>query len=264
MTELQDAEQKDQEDKRPQTSFKLSSFEGPLDLLLFLIGQSEINIYDIPIAEITDQYLNILSLAVDTDLDSLTDFYSMAATLIYIKSRMLLPVEVEFDQEYEDPRKDLVERLIEYHTYKKYAQLIEGSYSKDDYYFIRNKNQNVLPFDDKELWNEIDVWDLLKTFSGLLSNLSPEKIFNVYEEISVKEKIALMDELFETKKEISFMDLVVREDSPLDVICAFLAILECVKFKKIYIFQNSLFGDIMIRFREPEPEHVEDEHEESQ
>lgn len=244
------------EDKKSRTEknqFKLQSFEGPLDLLLFLIQQSEVNIYDIPIAEITTQYLSYLHYATQIDLDNLTDFYSLAATLIYIKSRMLLPVDVVFDEEFEDPRRELVDRLIEYHKFKKYAELIELNYSKDDYYFMRNKHQNILPFNDERLWNEINVWDLLKTFSTLLKNISPERIFNIYEEVSIKDKIALMDELFEKKKELAFMDIVVREDSPLDVICAFLAILEVVKEKKITIYQNTLFGDIRIRKREPKP-----------
>ncbi len=244
-------EDQETETKKTQTKkqFKLHTFEGPLDLLLFLIQQSEVNIYDIPISEITDQYLEYLQLAKQIDLDNLTDFYSMAATLIYIKSRMLLPVEVEFDEEFEDPRKELVDRLIEYHKFKKYAELIEQNYSQDDYYFIRNKHQSSLPFNDEDLWSEIDVWDLLKTFSSLLSNISPEKIFNIYEEVSVKEKLALMDELFEHTDEIAFMDLVVHEESPLDVICSFLAILEAVKFRKILIYQNTMFGDIRIKFR---------------
>ncbi len=247
--ELKTAEQTGSQEKK---QFKLNTFEGPLDLLLFLIQQSEVNIYDIPIAEITDQYLAYLKLAKDIDLDNLTDFYTMAATLIYIKSRMLLPVEIEFDEEFDDPRKELVDRLIEYHKYKKYAKLIEDNYSQDDYYFIRNKHQNALPFNDEELWDEIDVWDLLKTFSSLLSNISPERIFNIYEEVSVKEKLVLMDELFAEREEIEFVDLIVREGSPLDVICAFLAILEAVKFKKIILFQNRMFGEIRLKRRDGE------------
>lgn len=254
------AAEQDHEQASKKQQFSLQSFEGPLDLLLFLIQQSEVNIYDIPIAEITEQYLSYLSYAAETDLDNLTEFYSLAATLIYIKSRMLLPVEVDFDEEFEDPRKELVDRLIDYHKYKKYAQLIEKSYSKDDYYFLRNKHQKVLPFSDEDLWDEIDVWDLLKTFSTLLKNVSPEKIFNIYEEVSVKEKIALIDELFLSRDEIGFMDIVVNEESPLDAICAFLAILECVKFKKILIYQNKLFGEIRIKKRtdiEAQKQHID-------
>ncbi|MGM0431691.1 MAG: segregation and condensation protein A [Spirochaetota bacterium] len=228
-------------------SIKLQSFEGPLDLLLFLIQQSEVNIYDIPIAEITEQYLAYLRLAAQIDLDNLTDFYSMAATLIYIKSKMLLPEEISMDEEFEDPRQELVDKLIEYHKFKKYAKVIEHHYSEDDFYFIKNKRQQSLPFVEEDLWNEIDVWDLLKTFSSLLSSISPEHVFNIYEEVSVKEKLALLNELFETRDEIAFSDLIVREGSPMDVICAFLAILEAVKYRKIAIFQNSLFGDISIR-----------------
>ena len=229
---------------------RLKSFEGPLDLLLFLIQRSELNIYDIPIAEITEQYLGYLQLAVNENLDNLTDFYAMAATLIYIKSRMLLPVDLDMDEQFEDPRQELVDKLIAYHKYKKYAEVIEDHYNEGDYFFIRGKRQQTLPFEEKELWDEIDVWDLLKTFSSLLSNISPEKIFNIYEEVSVKEKLTLMDELFGQHEEISFEQLITREGSALDVICAFFAVLEAVKYEKIIIFQNTLFGTIKIKLHE--------------
>ena len=104
--------------------FILSDFEGPLDLLLFLIRKSEVNIYDIPISQITEQYLTFLDLATKTNLDELTDFFLMAATLLLIKSRMLLPVEISFDDELEDPRQELVDRLIEYQKYKKFSELM--------------------------------------------------------------------------------------------------------------------------------------------
>ena len=100
---------KDTEDKK---KFILGEFEGPLDLLLFLIRKSEINIYDIPIAHITEQYISFLNLATKTNLDELTDFFLMAATLLLIKSRMLLPIEISFDDDMEDPRQELVDRLI--------------------------------------------------------------------------------------------------------------------------------------------------------
>ncbi len=235
---------------KPHNSFKLQKFEGPLDLLLFLIQKAEVNIYDIPIAQITEQYLEYLSYAAQTDLDNLTDFYSMAAALIYIKSNMLLPVEVDVSDEFEDPRKELVERLIEYHRYKKYAELIADQEVEGGYIFLRKNVQKTLPFDDGELWEEIDAWDLLKTFSGILSHISPEKIFNIYEEVSVNEKIALMYELFETQPEISFADIVIRRESPMDIICSFLAVLEAVKIRMIRIYQNAAFGDIRIVRRE--------------
>ena len=101
-------------------NFSLDEFDGPLDVLLFLIKKNEVNIYDIPIGQITEQFLEYLDFAVTTDLENLTDFYSMASDLIYIKSRMLLPVEISFgEEELEDPRQELVEKLIEYQKFKK-------------------------------------------------------------------------------------------------------------------------------------------------
>ena len=116
----------DQTETEQSTVFKLGQFEGPLDLLLFLIKKNEVNIYDIPIGEITEQFLEYLDYAVTTDLASLTDFYATAADLLYIKSRMLLPVEADFaDEDMEDPRKELVEKLIEYQKFKKLSELME-------------------------------------------------------------------------------------------------------------------------------------------
>ena len=104
--------------------FHLGDFDGPLDLLLFLIRKSEVNIYDIPIASITEQYLSFLSFAAKVDLDTMTEFHLMAATLLYIKSKMLLPVELSMDDELEDPRKELVEKLIEYQKFRKLSDLM--------------------------------------------------------------------------------------------------------------------------------------------
>ena len=236
--------------KTEKNTFKLQKFEGPLDLLLFLIQKSEINIYVITISEIIEQYLAYLQYNTKTDLNNLTDFYAMAATLIYIKSKMLLPVEVEFDEEFDDPRRELVERLLEYQKFKKYAELIAEKEIELDYVFSRKKAQNLLPFDDTNLWEEINAWDLLKTFSGILSNIAPEKVINMYEEVSVNEKITLMHELFDNSIEISFSDLIIRQNSSMDIICAFLAILEAVKIRMIKIYQNTIFGDIRIAKRD--------------
>ena len=106
-------------------AFKLNDFEGPLDLLLFLIKKNEVNIYDIPIAQITEQFLDYLAAVNELDLDEISEFHAMAATLLLIKSKMLLPVEFENDDDDEDPRQELVERLIEYQKYKKLSVLME-------------------------------------------------------------------------------------------------------------------------------------------
>jgi segregation and condensation protein A len=231
-------------------SFRVNEFEGPLDLLLFLIKKNEVNIYDIPIAQITEQYLGVLSYATELDLEDLTEFHSLAATLLYIKSRMLLPVEVSLDDDIEDPRQELVEKLIEYQKFKKLSELMEEKERETEWVIGRKKLQRPLPFNDEDLWEEIDVWDLLKTFSDLIANQNDERIYDLYEEVTINEKLTLLDEILERKGECSFIDLVVRSGSLPDIICAFLAVLEAVKDRLISIFQNRMFGDILIRPRQ--------------
>ena len=229
-------------------TFHLGDFEGPLDLLLFLIKKAEINIYDIPIAEITEQYLEYLGYLTKKDLENLTDFYLMAATLLYIKSRMLLPVEVEFDDDFDDPRKELVDKLIEYQKFKKISELMFTKSTESEWVIDRTKKQRALPFpEDNDQWEQLDVWDLLKTFSSIITNLNTERIIDLYEEVSINEKISLLYELLETKEEFAFTDLIIRSDSVMEIVCAFLALLESIKAKKISIFQNRFFGDIVIR-----------------
>lgn len=234
-------------------SYSAGEFEGPLDLLWTLIRESKINIYDIPIAQITDQYLEYLDYAVQTDLGDLSDFYRWAAKLLYIKSRMLLPVEIAYDddEEADDPRRELVDRLIEYQKFKRLSELMEEKEGDSEWNFERGKIQRVLPFDERESeWERIDTWELLqqmqKIFKNMVSRYSHEKILNMYEEISVNEKIALMNEILEDRPECMFSDLITRSGNEMDLICAFMAVLEAVKFRMITIFQNRIFGDIKI------------------
>ncbi|MBQ5998157.1 MAG: segregation/condensation protein A [Treponema sp.] len=232
--------------------FSAGEFEGPLDLLWFLIHKSEINIYDIPIAQITEQYLEYLDFATQTDLGDLSEFYKWAAMLLNMKSKMLLPVEITYDdEEYEDPRAELVEKLIEYQKFKKLSELMEEKEDNSDWNFERSKIQRTLPFEERENdWEEIDTWELLqqmqKLFKSMVSQYSNEKILNMYEEISVNEKITLMNELFEKNNECMFSDLITRVGNTMDVVCAFMAILEAVKFRMIKIMQNKVFGDIKL------------------
>lgn len=248
-------------------AYKAGEFEGPLDLLWTLIRESKVNIYDIPIAQITEQYLEYLDYAVQTDLGDLSEFYSWAAKLIYIKSRMMLPVEVPYDDEdEEDPRQELVDTLIEYQRFKKLTSLMEEQEDDSEWNFERKKIQRVLPFeDDEQQWEEVDTWELLQQmqdiFKSIMHKYSNEKILNMYEEISVNEKITLMNELLEDKKNCMFTDLLTRPGNAMDVICAFMAILEAVKFKMITIFQNKLFGDIKICAREDSAGYIPKEEE---
>ena len=239
--------------EKAKRKYTAGEFEGPLDLLWTLIRESKVNIYDIPISQITDQYLEYLDYAIQTDLGDLSEFYNWAAKLLYIKSRMLLPVEVTYDddEDAEDPRKELVDKLIEYQKFKKLSELMEEQEDTSEWNFERAKIQRVLPFDKSDaLWEQVDTWDLLqqmqKIFRDMVSQYSNEKILNMYEEISVNEKITLMNEKLENGGECMFTDLITRPGNEMDVICAFMALLEAVKFRMIMVFQNRLFGDIKI------------------
>ena len=231
------------------TRFRLKDFEGPLDLLLFLIKKNELNIYDIPVAQITDQYLQYLRAASEFSLEDVTEFHVMAATLLYIKSRMLLPVEFDLTDEAEDPRQELVGKLIEYQRFKKLSELMEEKEREAEWFIERKKMQRFLPFAEEELiiWQQPDIQELLKTFSSLMSNLSEERILDLYEEVSVNEKITLITEFLDTRKEFYFSDLIIRKNSLVELVCAFLAILESAKIKLIVIAQIQIFGDILIR-----------------
>ena len=231
-------------------SFRLheQDFEGPLDVLLKLVRQNGINIYDIPIADITEQYLDYLRNAENMDLDSATEFHAMAAMLLLIKSRTLLPVEIEEDGEPVDPRQELVERLVEYQKFKKLSDLMEEKEREAEWSIERRKLQHSLPFDDTELWEKADIWSLLKTFSNVMRNRLPGEDMRIfYEEISVGEKVTLIAELLETKGEFLFTELIVRDKCVMDIVCAFLAMLEAIKVRMIATFQNRMFGDILIR-----------------
>lgn len=237
--------------------YTAGQFEGPLDLLWTLIRESKVNIYDIPIAEITEQYLEYLDYVAQTDLSDLSEFYNWAAKLLYIKSRMLLPIQVEFDDDDEDPRKELVDRLIEYQKFKRLSQLMEEKEDTSEWNFERAKIQRVLPFDQSDaVWEEIDTWELLqqmqKIFRDMMKEYSNETILNMYEEISINEKITLMNEKLDTTGECLFTDLITRRGNEMDIICAFMALLEAVKFRMVTVFQNRLFGDIKICKRSEE------------
>jgi segregation and condensation protein A len=231
--------------------FSLGEFEGPLDLLLFLIRKNEVNIYDIPIAEITEQYLGYLQYATRVDLENITEFYLMAATLLYIKSRMLLPVDLELDDELEDPRKVLVEQLVEYQRYKKLSDLIARAQDESEYTIERRRDQIALPFQDEDLWEDVAVWDLLKVFSRLISSISDERVFDLYEQVTVNEKITLINEILGERSEFTFAELIARgRRTVLEIVCSLLALLELIKSRTVVVQQNRLFGDIRIIKRE--------------
>lgn len=240
--------------------FKAGEYEGALGLLLKLVHDNKVNIYDIPIAEITEQFLSYLDKLKETDLEDLSEFYSLAAKLIYIKSKMMLPVqEVYDDDDYfdfdEDPRQELVEKLIEYQKIRKLSELMEQSEDSSEWRFERKNIERHIPALSAD-WEQIDTSKVLLTlqnlYKTLMTSFSDTKILDVYEEISVNEKITLMSELMQKNGYCMFSELLTRAKNRLDMICAFMAVLEAVKFRMATIYQNSLFADIKICPRKEE------------
>ena len=233
--------------------FHIQEFDGPLDLLLYLIQENKINIYNIDISLITEQFLEYISVH-EAELGELSEFYKMAAELLYIKSRMLLPVTTELDETYEDPREELVERLIEYQMYKKYTDLLMNGGTGDRLYVSRNENFFAVPYDDSELFNGVTLEMLRETYVQLrLKSNSEGKMFNIHEVVSVEEKEVLLFELLDVKERVDLMELFGHADNPDDlvmhIITAFFAILKMSMEKTILIEQEGEFGTIWLRKR---------------
>lgn len=239
---MQESAVKNQKEK---CEFTTEKFSGPIELLLFLIQENKVDIYDIPIAEITEQFLSYITVH-KAEIDEISDFYHFAADLLLIKSKMLLPYEVEFDEEYEDPRQELVERLLEYQKYKKYTDLLTGKAAPDRFFIPRKDNPFMLPYEDADLFKDVTLENLLITYRSLLEKVVPAKVFNIYEEVTVNEKIAYMNELLEDQDMITITDIIIHPERADHIICSFMAILEATKWKMILLRQEEPYGEIYI------------------
>ncbi len=229
------------------TSVQLEIFEGPLDLLLHLIKKNEVSITDIPIAAITEQYLATLDLMQSLDLDIAGEFLVMAATLIHIKSRMLLPVgEEEADEEQgADPREELVRRLLEYQRYKEAAAELEQRELLARDVFIRASapSEEAPP----RGFRELSVFELLSALKQVLDRLPKDAVHEVaLDKITVREKMTLLLEILRVRRSVDFESLFVEVKSRLEIIVTFLAMLELVKVRAIRIFQEQWNAPILI------------------
>lgn len=230
---------------------KLEVFEGPLDLLLYLIKKEEIDIYDIPIAKITDQYLEYLELMQLMDLTIAGEFLVMAATLMHIKSRMLLPpdqLEGE-EKEEEDPRAELVRRLLEYKKFKEAAQELQHMESTQKHFFARVSP--AIKAEDapvKDNFFEASLFDLITAFTKVLKDIPKETFYKVIkDEFTVSEKIHDLLHLLVDKNTTFFADLFKAAKSKFEIITIFLALLELIKMKEVVAMQSSPFSDIELR-----------------
>ncbi len=228
-------------------TFRLEGFEGPLDLLLHLIQKNELDIFNIPIAVITEQYLEYLQLMKVLNLDVAGEYLLMASTLLHIKSRMLLPRSSEGEEEEEeDPRAELVRRLLEYQKYKQAAGELEKRPLLDRDVFIRlTPTESQAPEEERI---EVNLFELLEAFQEVLKRVKPEAVHEVtLEHLSVEDKIEEILALLEKEnRSMAFHRLFSEQPSRRVVVVTLLAILELVKMKRIRIFQMAPFETIRI------------------
>ncbi len=231
---------------------KLEVFEGPLDLLLYLIKKDQLNIYDIPIAEVTQQYMEYLEMMKLLNLDVIGDFLVMAATLMQIKSKMLLPPDpsaVEEEEE-EDPRDELVRRLLEYKQFKEIAgDLKSKELSRQDLFarIIDVDKAKEIREDAKEVYFEASLFDLISAFTKILKSVPKEVFYEVFkEEYTVEKKIHDILHLLLEHQKVSLADLFSKAKSKMEMIVIFMAVLELIRLKEILILQKGIFGDIEV------------------
>ena len=233
-------------------SVKLDSFEGPLDLLIHLIKKHEVNIYDIPIALISRQYLEYVEMMKELDLDTVGEFLVMAATLIHIKSKMLLPRQESSpdDQPEEDPRDALVRRLLEHQKFKAAAELLHERAVLRGAQWIRPDGRIAEIAGEEYAYEpevEVDLFSLLAAFRGVLERAKQRpKMLLPPEEVPVERRIdQLLAQLSETEA-CGFEDLFARDDTRSAMIVTFLALLEMIRLKLIRVFQSAAFGPIRV------------------
>lgn len=238
---------------------KLQVFEGPLDLLLHLIDKNKVDIYDIPIVEITEQYLEYIRQMEGEDMNVMSEFLVMAATLIDIKCRMLLPKEVNEEGEEEDPRAELVEKLLEYKMYK------YMSYELKDRQLDAGRNL----FKGPTLPKEIEEYQEPVDYGQLLGDMTLNRLHAIFkeivkkqedridpirsqygkiekDEINMDEKTDYIETYIREHKRLRFRDLLQKQNSKMEMIVTFLVILELMKIGKVHIEQENIFDDILI------------------
>ena len=233
----------------PATNYKirLDIFEGPLDLLLYLIKRDELNISDIPITQITGQYLEYLNLMEELNLEIAGEFLVMAATLMQIKSKMLLPPDpAGLEAPEEDPRAELVRRLLEYKAFKEAAEKFREFEARRSGVFGRFGSEPVFAADDLTLC-EASLFDLLSAFSRVLGALSGDSFHEVLkDEYTVADKIGDIRERLKKEARIRFSRLFRSAANRLEAITLFLALLELVRQEEVSVGQDGLFGEIEI------------------
>ncbi|MBQ3038678.1 MAG: segregation/condensation protein A [Clostridia bacterium] len=232
--------------------YKLENFEGPLDLLLHLITKNKVSIYDIPIVEITDQYLDAIAGFEESQLDNTSEFLVLAAQLLYIKSKMLLPKDEE-DEEEEDPREDLARRLAEYQKFKEASMELRKSEFFSRYMFFKGEERIDFPIPQYD--RKHDTSELLDAFGFIMQrNIRKEKpkkkaFFGIVgrEKVSVDDMVEKVCKLLAKKRELNFKSIFKKTESKPERIATFLAVLEMIKLNKIAADYDELKRDFVIK-----------------
>ncbi len=233
---------------------QLQNFEGPLDLLLFLIRKNEVDIYDIPVAKITGQYMQYLEAIELLDLDNASEYILMAATLIRIKAQLLLPKPVlEDDEEAEDPRQELIQRLLEYQRFKEVASGLGDLESESrDYFKLKNlvvEDEEPLPEDEQWLGKEdVTLYDLMSVFVDVLKRVPPVTEHTVESiPVTIDDQSKYVLDLLDLKESVLFRELLGQIKERIVLIVTFIAILELVRRNRVAVDQTNPFSEIWIR-----------------
>jgi len=234
-------------------NFHLDQYDGPLDLLLDLIRKQQINIYDIPIARITSQYLEYMQKALEMDIELSAEFVYMAATLIQIKSKTLLPRDPALQEisPEEDPRQELVDRLLEHERFKSAAEMLHQKRVVEEAVWSNPQIEHFRAEDGMEPGLAVTIHDLVKTFQTVLERTKNRPIYEVTgEDVSVPDMIRYVRNIFEGERRdevVSARDLFERQKTRRAMICLFLALLELVKLQAVGLTQADAFGEIGLR-----------------
>jgi segregation and condensation protein A len=227
-------------------NLKIGEFAGPLDLLLYLIKQEEANIFDIPVAKITDAYLKYLRLMDKLDITIAGDFLVMAATLIEIKSRMLLPRDpfLDGEEEEDDPRKELVDRLLEHQKFQQAAQMLWSRAGLEQATFTRGRIES----DDVNDEVNVSVFDLITVFQKILARQKEEIQMEIErEEKTLTEMLDELNQMLNEMKELNMNKFFSGQRTRSELVLAFMAVLEIVKTQTVALTQSQVFGDIILR-----------------
>jgi len=240
----------------------LNIFRGPLDLLLYLVRKHEVEIRDIPIATITDQYLEHLAVLERLDVNAVGDFLAMASLLIEIKSQQVLPGGDEVDEQLDDPREELVQRLLEYKRYRDAASLLEERGRAWQQHYPRQGGdlppRRIDPADQPI--QEVELWDLVSAFSRVIRDTEATRPSNiVYDDTPIHVFMERIAEMLQQRDSVSFSELFTPEMHRSTMIGIFLATLELVRHCRVRVEQNDLFGEIWLLAVPEEAGHQESE-----